>query len=61
MIKDYLLELPNKIIEKLQRLATKESPKDPEIDYLLKIFLRSLVELYKQNKKVYSKTFPWKI
>ncbi|MEC5424271.1 hypothetical protein QGM71_12290 [Virgibacillus sp. C22-A2] len=57
VFKDYFLELPNKIIEKLLRLTTKNQSKDTEIDYLLKIFLRSLVELYKQNKKGTVKLF----
>ncbi|MBT2217987.1 hypothetical protein KK120_19475 [Virgibacillus dakarensis] len=57
VFKDYLLELPNEIIEKLQSLAMKDRSKDTEIDYLLKIFFRSLVELYKHNKKETVKLF----
>lgn len=57
VFKDYLLELPNAIMEKLHSLTTKEASKDTEIDFLLKIFLRNLVELYKQNKKDTVKLF----
>jgi hypothetical protein len=51
IFKDSLLELPNKIMEKLQSIKTKARSKDTEIDYFLRIFLRCLVELHKQNKR----------
>jgi hypothetical protein len=57
VFRDYLLGLPNNIIEKLQSLKTKSRSKEAEIDYFLKIFLRSIVELHKQNKRETVKLF----
>ncbi|WP_421535581.1 NACHT domain-containing protein [Priestia sp. D3YE.R1] len=48
--KDYFMEVPYKIVEKLQRVDLKDKSHNTDLNYLFKIYFRSIVELYKHNK-----------